>query len=74
MNAPPESFGSGGLRPNTIPPHTFMSLTDEQVRAMSDADIRSFLDYYLGIRLPVETPRTVLLSKLDSVAVAARSY
>jgi hypothetical protein len=51
-----------------------MSLPDEQVRMMSDADIRSFLDYYLGIRLPIDTPRTVLLSKLDSVAVAARDY
>jgi hypothetical protein len=49
-----------------------MSLTSDQVRAMTDADLRTFLDYYLGVPLPMDTPRTVLLSKLDSVATAAR--
>lgn len=39
---------------------------------MPDADLRTFLDYYLGVRLSPETPRSVLLSKLNSIAVGAR--
>jgi hypothetical protein len=39
---------------------------------MSEEQIIWFLDQYLGVRLPLGTPRTVLLSKLDSVSVAAR--
>ena len=49
-----------------------MSLTRSQVQGMTDEQILFFLDEYQGIRLPFGTPRTVLLSKLDSVAVVAR--
>ena len=39
---------------------------------MSDEQILWFLDQYQGVRLPPGTPRSMLLSKLDSVSVAAR--
>lgn len=39
---------------------------------MSDEDLRAFLDYYLGVRLPTDIPRTVLLSKLNGAATVAR--
>lgn len=49
-----------------------MSLSRAQLDAMSDEQIIWFLDQYQGVRIPTGTPRTVLLSKLDSVSVAAR--
>ena len=63
-----------GRRPNTVPPDKYFSLTSEQVAGMLDEQLRSFLDEYLGIRMPFDTPRSLLLSKLESVAVAARDY
>jgi hypothetical protein len=40
---------------------------------MPDISIRHFIDQVLGVCLPLDTPRSVLLSKLDSMAVAART-
>lgn len=68
-----ETSSPDGRRPNTVPPQSFFSLSDEQITAMSDEDLRIFIDQYLGVRVQSGTPRTVLLSKLDSVAVAARN-
>lgn len=66
------SLASGGRRPNTIQPDSFFKLTDAGINAMSDEDIRRFLDESQGVRVHPETPRTALLSKLQSVAIAAR--
>lgn len=39
---------------------------------MPDEAILMFLDQYLGVRLSKDTPRSMLFSKLNSLAVAAR--
>lgn len=49
-----------------------MSLSSDEERAMSDEQLAAYLDFYQGIRMPAGTPRSVLLSKLNAVAVAAR--
>lgn len=71
--APPGESAPGGRRPNTIPPQRFISLTDEQIRAMADEELLYFLDQSQGVRLPLGTPRSVIYSKLDALSVAARS-
>lgn len=71
--APPGEVDPGGRRPNTVPPQSFVSLTDDQIRAMSDEQLLYFLDQTLGVRLPAGTTRSAIYSKLDSLAVAARN-
>jgi len=51
-----------------------MSLTSDQTNVMSDEQLIAFLDFYQGVRLPQGTPRSVLLSKLHSVAIVARDF
>jgi hypothetical protein len=50
-----------------------MSLSSDEERAMSDEQLIAYLDFYQGVRMPIGTPRTLLLSKLNAVAVAARN-
>jgi hypothetical protein len=62
----------GGQRPNTIPPDNLLSLTNSQIEAMSDEDIRRFLEETQGVYLARDTPRSLLLTKLQNVAIGAR--
>lgn len=39
---------------------------------MSDEQLIAYLDFYQGIRLAQGTPRSIIISKLHAVAVAAR--
>jgi hypothetical protein len=70
--APPGEVEPGGRRPNTAPPRSYIALSDEQARSMSNEQLLYFLDQTLGVRLPLDTPRTVIYSKLEALSVAAR--
>ena len=72
MSAPEVDPSTSGRRPNTIPPQTFISLDSETERSMTDEQLIGYLDFYHSVRMPLGTPRSVLISKLDSIAVAAR--
>jgi len=61
-----------GRRPNTIAPNNFMVANSEQLMALSDFDLARFADEVLGIVIPVNTKRTVLLSRIVNAAVTAR--
>jgi hypothetical protein len=39
---------------------------------MTDEQLLAYLDLRHGVRLPFGTPRSVLLSKIHAIAVAAR--
>jgi hypothetical protein len=62
----------GGQRPNTVPPDSLFTLTNAQIEAMSNEEIRRLLEETQGVYLPRDTSRSVLLTKLHQVAVGAR--
>ena len=61
-----------GRRPNTIPPATYVSLTDDDLQRMSDPALIEFADRMLGIVVPLGTKRSTILTRIINASVAIR--
>lgn len=61
-----------GRRPNTQAPETLLSVSSEDLVALTDAELIKFADETLGIVIPLDTSRTVILAKIINAAAATK--
>jgi hypothetical protein len=60
------------LRPNTIQPDEFFTLSDGDLSKMSDTELISFADSYLGLIIPLGTERSKVLTRIVNASSAIR--
>jgi hypothetical protein len=61
-----------GRRPNTVPPTKTVQLSSEWLASASELELMEFADQFLGIVLPLNAPRSQMITKIVNAAVSGR--